>query len=185
MSAAPDAELQSYIRQTTEHYWQQAEKLHPRKLKRAGLPAIRFDLSGSSAGQVQFIRRAWKTEPTAIRFNLQIARQNPHSIDQTIAHEVAHAVAVVIHGRKGLGHGSTWKGIMAHFGKPADRCHDYDLSEVKVRRQRRFVYHCACPEEQLLTTVRHNRQQNGQQHYFCRRCKRPLHFSGREQQAQP
>lgn len=179
--AATAADLHVRIRAAAEYYWQQVTQLFPDILERTPLPPIQFDLTGSSAGQVQFTGRPWRTVPAAIRFNLQIARHNQNSfIDQTVAHEIAHAVAVLVHGRKALGHGPHWRQIMAAFGQPAWRCHDYDLSAVPVRRQRRFVYRCACPAEQLLSTVRHKRQQRGERRYYCRRCRSPLHFSDSE-----
>lgn len=174
------AELQARIEAAVNDCWQQARQRFPARLKCRNPPPVRFDLTGASAGQVQFSRRPWKTEPVAIRFNLPIARHNPDTIRRTVAHEIAHAVAVLVHGRKALGHGTHWRQIMAHFGQPATRCHDYDKSQIRIRRQRRFIYHCACPDPQLLSTVRHNRQQHGKQHYYCRRCRMPLHFTGHE-----
>lgn len=179
--AVTTADLHKRIHDAAEHYWQQARQLFPKVLGQSKLPPIQFDLTGSSAGQVQFTRRPWRIVPTAIRFNLHIAEHNHDSfIEQTVAHEIAHAVAGLVHGRKALGHGRHWSRIMAHFGQPARRCHDYDLSAVAVRRQRRFIYHCACPDEQLLSTIRHNRQQRGERLYYCRLCRTALHFSGNE-----
>lgn len=174
-------DLQTRILAAVDHYWQLAYSLYPEALGQTACPAIRFDLGGSSAGQVQFTRRLWRVVPVAIRFNPHIAEHNrDRFIDRTVAHEIAHAVAVLVHGRKALGHGMHWRQIMNRFGQPAERCHDYDLSEVRIRRQRRFIYHCACPDEQLLSTVRHKRQQGGERRYYCRRCRSPLSFSGSE-----
>lgn len=167
------------ILQTARYYWQLADRLYPGVLDGQALPAIRFDLGGSSAGQVQFTRRLRCIRPLAIRFNLAIAGHNADSyIHSTVAHEIAHVVAVLRHGRQGLGHGQTWQRIMADFGQPAERCHQYDLSAVAVRRQRRFSYRCDCEAEQQLTTVRHNRQQRGERQYYCRRCHAPLRYCG-------
>ncbi len=167
------------ILETARYYWQLADRLYPGVLHGQALPAIRFDLGGSSAGQVQFTRRPRRIRPLTIRFNLAIARHNADTyIHRTVAHEIAHAVAVLRHGRQGLGHSQAWQHIMADFGQPAERCHQYDLSAVAVRRQRRFSYRCDCDTEQQLTTVRHNRQQRGERQYYCRRCHAPLRYRG-------
>lgn len=167
------------ILQTARYYWQLADRLYPGVLDGQTLPPIRFDLGGGSAGQVQFTRRPRHIRPVAIRFNLAIARHNADTyIHSTVAHEIAHAVAVLRHGRRGLGHGRPWQHIMADFGQPAERCHQYDLSSVAVRRQRRFSYRCDCDADQQLTTVRHNRQQRGERQYYCRRCHALLRYRG-------
>lgn len=179
--ATDDTNLHDRIREVAEGYWQQALDLYPQALAQAALPILKFDLTGRSAGEVRFAHYWRKIRPITIRFNSLIARNNPDTfINETVAHEIAHSVAVYVYGRKGLGHGRHWRRIMAGFGQPAKRCHSFDLSAVPVRRQRRFIYYCACPGERLLSTVRHKRQQRGIRQYMCPRCRSPLRFSGKE-----
>jgi predicted SprT family Zn-dependent metalloprotease len=73
---------------------------------------------------------------------------------------------------------------MQFFGFTPDRCHNYDMTGVKVKRQKLFDYTCACPgRTHKLTTVRHNRVQNG---YYkdlrCTRCNRQVAFAGNQNQ---
>ncbi len=177
MRTASETELQTEMIRQADHYWGLARALYPRALGRAERPPIRFDLSGASAGEVQFMRRRGRTLPRLIRFNPAIARTNPRHVGRTVAHEIAHAAAVQAHGRAGSGHGRHWQAIMAAFGQPAERCHDYDLTGIAIRRQRRFRYDCNCTDGQWLTTVRHRRQQRGERRYVCRRCRSPLYFN--------
>lgn len=169
--------LRTALIQLADEYWHKACRLYPRALNGVQRPPLHFDLTGSSAGQVQFSRHGRRLRPQIIRLNLAVAQANPARHHQTVAHEIGHAVAVLVHGRAGSGHGQHWRTIMAAFGQPAERCHDYDLSGIPVRRQRRFRYACGCADDQWLTTVRHRRQQRGEQRYICRRCRTPLAFN--------
>lgn len=176
-------ELRRLVLQAVRQYWRSAHALYPAALADTVLPAIRFDLRGSSAGQVEFTRRLQQLRPCAIRFNLAIAERNTATyIHRTVAHEIAHVVAVIMHGRRGLGHGRHWQRIMADFGQPAERCHQYDLDGIPIRRQRRFNYQCQCPDEQQLSAVRHFRQQRGERLYYCKRCRTSLRFTGPAEQ---
>lgn len=126
---------------------------------------VRFDLKGRCAGQAIRKPGDW----FEIRVNPEIAVQNwAEYIDQTIPHEVAHIVQYQVFPRC-RGHGRAWKRIMRAFGKEPRRCHEYDLSTVKVRRQKRHEYACACRVHHL-TTVRHNRVRRGQTNYSCKTC---------------
>ncbi len=134
------------------------------------LPAIevRFDLKGRAAGQMRA-----KGKQLILRFNPVLMQQNfDHFVQVAVGHELAHAVAYLQYGRKIQPHGQEWQAVMALFGLPPDRCHDYDTSQAQVRRLQRFRYRCECREHEL-TIIRHRRIQNGQQ-YFCTHCRQPL-----------
>lgn len=179
---ASDAARRETLLAVADDWWQQARCLFTDAttelslLDDASLPPIAFDLTGECAGQVQYQRTRQRITPIRIRFNLAIARRNWVTFaDQTVPHELAHAVALILHGRDGIGHGPAWKRIMHAFGKPATRCHQFDMTEVPVRRQRRFAYRCGCDSEILLTTTRHRRIQTKKQIYLCRQCRQPLY----------
>lgn len=126
---------------------------------------IRFDLRGSSAGQL----RACGRGQYLIRYNLALLqREGADFIRRTVPHEVAH---LVVHRRFGAAaqpHGREWKAVMAQLGAEPSRCHNYDVSGLKQRQLQRFDYHCSCREHQL-SSIRHNRITKGQV-YRCKYC---------------
>jgi len=129
-------------------------------------PLIRFDLRGQSAGQVQ-----WHAgRKPLLRYNLDIARRHETDfLTTTVAHEVAHLVTAACHGRT-RPHGSEWRAVMRLLGiESPQRCHQYALDEVVVKRQRRWRYLCNCRNHELSTT-RHKRMQDGTTRYHCRIC---------------
>jgi SprT protein len=138
---------------------------------RAAIPApqVRFDLRGQAAGQVrQGPGRVWQ-----IRYNRLLLAREPHAfLAQTVPHECAHLVAFALFGRAIRPHGPEWQDVMRHFGAEPRRCHDFAVDDLRVRRLRRFDYHCVCRTHQL-TSTRHRRAQAGQT-YFCVACRGPL-----------
>ncbi len=130
---------------------------------------VSFDLKGQAAGQMQL-----RSKQIRIRFNPVLMAQNyEHFINVAVGHELAHAVAALVFGPKIKPHGREWQSIMVMFGLEADRCHDYDLSQVRVRRLQRFRYRCACREHEL-TVIRHRRILSGERSYHCRSCGQKL-----------
>ncbi len=77
--------------------------------------------------------------------------------NQTAVHEIAHAVADLIHGIRNIkGHGREWQAIMKAFGHPADRCsnHDYISAEYnsayeKRMKKAKYMYACNRCEEEM------------------------------------
>jgi SprT protein len=127
---------------------------------------VRFDLEGRAAGMYQ------------VRGRLRVIRYNPYlfsryprdSLEVTVPHEVAHYITDMLFGmRRVRPHGAQWRAVMLAMGVDPCVTADYDLSGIPVRRQRRFVYRCACREHQL-STCRHNRIHRGAMRYFCRAC---------------
>lgn len=136
------------------------------------LDHVRFDLKGKAAGQA--IKNGDWYE---IRVNPEIAAQNwEEYLNQTIPHEVAHIVQYQIYPYCG-GHGRAWKGIMRVFGKDPKRCHDYDLTNVTVRRQRRIRYECEPGCEHMLTMTRHNKIQRKGDKYRCNKTGKRLYLA--------
>ncbi len=136
-------------------------------------PRVEYVRNGASAGRAHYDRNTIVLHETLLE-------ENPDDmLEHTVGHEVAHLVAFRIAHHKGCGHGRIWKSVMAHFGLPANRTHGYDLSNAKVRRQRRWIYTCPC-DTHFLTTVRHNRSQEyrkrGIELYRCRKCHKSLTF---------
>lgn len=107
-------------------------------------------------------------------------------LQETVPHELAHVAVYwywerrVPRGRRPSSHGAEWKHLMRHvFGVEPERTHSYDMSNVKVRRQRRWIYTCACEGEQhVVTTARHNRYSRRPGMFRCVRCRSAIHFHG-------
>jgi len=158
---------------TTETLHDQAVARTHDLLQRAeahyGIPmpqvAIRFDLRGKAAGML--VQRSGR--PPLIRYNPILLRQNRQAfLAQTLPHEAAHLVARTLYGPGIRPHGEEWRAVMAFFGAPARRCHDFDTHQIQGRSLRLHAYACACGEHRL-TSIRHNRILKGQR-YLCRRC---------------
>ncbi len=137
---------------------------------------VRFDVYGTAWGYYQ--RRAGQC---VIRYNPWLfARHFEAGLADTVPHEVAHYVVDHAWSRRVKPHGLEWQTIMALFGVANPRAtHRDDLSDLPVRRQRRFRYFCRCGDV-LLSATRHNRHMRGEASYHCRRCGWPLVWSGKE-----
>ena len=103
----------------------------------------------------------------------------PDDIQDTVAHELAHAVIETA--RRALGsparrivnrgtaraarsrdgdwaaHGALWQSVARKLGDTGDRCHSLPLQPV--RRLRRFLYRSDDGHEVILSSVRHRRLQ--------------------------
>lgn len=152
------------------HYWiTKAEKLYEQTFP---MPEVRFDLRGQSAGQYR-----GGAHP-CIRYNMEMAAPQFEAYShRTPPHEVAHYIVDCLHPNKHFKpHGFQWQELMQAFGLEPSRCHQYDLENVRQRKQRRFVYQCACQEHQLSAT-RHNRVQYRGMNYRCIKCGETLQLA--------
>lgn len=93
-----------------------------------GVPQVLFSIQGTTAG-----RAYWPSN--VIKFNPTLLFENPDTfVEQTAGHEVGHLVAHWLHEDKRIDpHGIEWKRVMGTFGLPANRCHNYDTSNVPTR----------------------------------------------------
>jgi SprT protein len=133
------------------------------------VPQIGFNLRGMSAGV--FDVRGSKCR---IRYNPTLLAANfDAGVRQTVPHEVAHYAVYCMFGREARPHGAEWRSMMAALGVEPRVHHEFDLSSVAVRRQRRFRYACACNSYEVSTT-RHNRIQLTRASYLCRSCGQTL-----------
>lgn len=134
------------------------------------VPEVRFTLAGQRAGIY-----AWRrTGETFIDFNPWVfAADFEHHLQDTVAHEVAHHAARVLHGPRIRPHGIEWKRLARLLGATPRASGNFSLQGVPVRRQQRHRYRCDCRDWQL-TTTRHNRIQQKRQTYSCRFCATPL-----------
>jgi SprT protein len=137
-----------------------ADKLPP-------TPVVVFDLKGAVAGQ------AWLGQ-NKVRLNLALLNNPAYTEDmlnQTVPHEVAHLVTYRIW-PTAKAHGRQWAYIMNLLGKPAKRCHQYEVEPAR-KHARPHAYQCNC-RVHMVTNVLHTRIQSGKQ-YKCRYCGGRLH----------
>lgn len=142
-------------------------------------PEVFYYRNRSSAGIAHHDRYAIGIHETLLEENLA------DMIYETVAHELAHLVRGVQFKRRMISsrefrqaHGDGWQNIMrAWFDVQPSRTHNYDMTNVAVRRQRLWRYECECREHRL-TTVRHNKLRRGTSRYRCKDCKSDLTFNG-------
>jgi SprT protein len=125
------------------------------------LPDINFELRGRVAG------RAWWPR-NQIQLNPVFLIEQPKFIEETVPHEIAHLLTRAMNGPRVRPHGPEWKKVMADLGYPPIRCHNYDLTNAVIRRQRRHDYRCTCGVHPV-PTITHRRIQRGAV-YSCRKC---------------
>lgn len=127
---------------------------------------IRYDLTGVVAGQY-----GQKDGKHFFRVNLALAEKNLEDyLKETIPHEYAHFVAHVMFGNKIKAHGIEWQSVMVKcFSLIPNRCHDYDVSEVKsTYKIVRYYYKCVCGCETSVGKNVHNNIQNGKMYVYAR-----------------
>jgi len=138
-------------------------------------PTLIFRHSGRRAGVACLRWTKWY-----IVINIDLVNK-PNTYDEqlnlTLPHEVAHVAAYTIWGRKINPHGFEWGRVMRWFDVSPERCHDMDMTGVKVRRQQRFAYKCNCGQNHRLSVTLHNRHQNGR-YRICSLCHSRLVYVG-------
>lgn len=136
-------------------------------------PQIKVDLRGAAAGQFRGSK-----DQAELRFNSQLfSLYFDDNLEHTVPHEVAHYVVfqLFIRGRRRSRvrpHGNEWKAVMWLFGVPAEVRHQYDLSQIPVRRERRVLYQCGCQEHRIALRT-HRKMVQGQQR-ACMKCNQAL-----------
>ena len=82
-------------------------------------------------------------------------------INDTILHEIAHAISVHIHGRKGRGHGNFWKHVAKSIGCNAKRC--YNSKDVNTPQYKYTLICDSCGNKS-------HRRRMGSSEYSCGKC---------------
>lgn len=60
---------------------------------------------------------------------------------------------------------------MIYLGAEPETTHGFDVSDIPVRRQRRFLYRCGCQDHQISSTRHYRLLRNPEAKYVCKRCK--------------
>jgi len=152
------------ITQLAFSYMRQGEQLLERKVP---LLDIHFDLSGQTAG-MYCVRPAHRW----IRFNPFLFNKYwQDNLQQTVPHEVSHYLVDLAFGSaKVKPHGKEWRTVMIYLGAKPETTHRFDVSDIPVRRQRRFLYRCQCQDHQLSSTRHYRLLRNPSAKYVCRQC---------------
>jgi len=157
------------VHDKTDYYIQLANKKLSLQLSSID---VKFDLKGRTSGMFVV-----KHNEVFIRYNEVIfSRYFEDSLENTVAHEVAHYVVHSMHGiRKVKPHGHEWKRVMNLFEVKPEVTSKYDVSALPLHRQKQHDYSCACMTHQLSST-RHNKVQTNKAVYKCRKCQQSLHW---------
>lgn len=133
---------------------------------------IRYDLKGTVAGQF-----CTKYGKMYFRVNLELAHLNIDDyLKQTVPHEFCHYIQRMDdlkNYRRSRPHGNEWKRKMVYyFNLEPNRCHSYDVSPVKQRRQT-VPYKCNCRTHDI-GIVRHRNIVRYGKTFTCRLCRSQL-----------
>lgn len=79
-----------------------------------------------------------------IMMNERLLTDNPHEIEKTFAHELAHLISFALYGEAGKGHGTNWKRVMKQLGYEPDRTHDLDVSAYARKHSVKAYAKCQC-----------------------------------------
>ncbi len=105
-----------------------------------------------------------------ISLNGQLLVENEDEmINETTGHEVAHMIDFWVNGvnyywkgnrRCQDQHGENWKSVMRLIGQDPTRCHDMDVSSVRIRKGIKYIWTCGCPThiEMEIGQKRHDRK---------------------------
>jgi SprT protein len=129
------------------------------------MPVVKFDLRGTVGGKADYRNNYVKVNQTLCAENFD------HYIKHIIGHEVAHLIALALHPLKRIKpHGDEWQSVMRAFGLPADRCHNYDVENARVRMTTQYTYSCNCQVHQVGSAI-HNKIHMNVKSYHCKLCK--------------
>jgi SprT protein len=160
--------MKELILNKVEECFQIAEKFYNRTFERP--QNIIFKTSGTTGGTSNFRKKE-------LMFQLDFAIHNPEDyIRTTVPHEVAHYVQRAVYGyfrngKKVMPHGQEWKYVMRYvYNLNPDRCHNYDTSVTRTKKQTTHLYGCGCGKEFNLTTTMHNKILKGSRR-ICKSCR--------------
>ena len=144
---------------------------HPLCLtKYIGFPELDFSMRGHCAGKAN-MKKIW------LNLDMMRDKRYPNALKDTATHEMAHTIAMTIHGSEIKAHGIEWSLTMHMLGANPERCHSYITKTA--RKTRKFEYACHCTKNHRLGIVAHNKAQKSTTAYYrCKQCKQDLKFKG-------
>lgn len=144
------------------------------------IPSIKYTKRGTTAGVAEL--REW-----AINLNPILLVENVEEfINDTVIHEISHLIDYHLHPENFDGfvrvggrvrrkkrdvHGATWRSVMTNLGGNPKRCHSFDVTNAKVKKNR-TEFHYKCPECGAIMTLgakQHNLILRGRK-YWLKSC---------------
>lgn len=151
--------------ETTAKYVRLASAVYGRSIP---MPQVAFDLRGRTAGQAFPGRHL-------IRLNAVLLVENEADFHaDTIPHEVAHLVALLVYGNNISAHGREWQAVMHKFGVAPRRTHDYDVTNSAVGGVHHYI--CGCGRTFALGAKKHRQAARGKR--ICASCHTVLRPAG-------
>jgi len=124
-----------------------------------------FDIRGTVAG--------YAVGKNKIRLNPGLFKRNREEfLKRTVPHEYAH---IVVHNYypEFKHHGWEWQNVMKILGADVTRCHNYDVEDFRIKKQRNWIeMSCACRKHNISSVI-YNRIKKGRK-YICKKCRNPL-----------
>jgi len=131
-------------------------------------PIVQFTVRGTRGGYCQGVY---------VNFNPVLLRENVETfIATTVPHEVAHYIQRLEYPMS-KSHGWEWRSIMRVFGVEPRRCHNYDVSNARVRNVRKVPAYCKCMVHHVTPRKAEQIRQfaaTGHGRMYCRLCKATL-----------
>jgi SprT protein len=133
------------------------------------MPEIRYNLRG--------VRTAGKAYPKRYGIGLHpkyLAAYTDHYIENTVPHEVAHLVSLIVHGKEKMHrkyHEREWQDIMLMFGAEPVAKHSYNPAPVAPPSYLRYA--CEC-KDHYISPAMHRSILNGRAR-ICRKCRARIH----------
>lgn len=179
--------MQDTILQKVEECFIIAEKFFKREFERP--TKIIFKRNGTKAGTCSV---SFDQSIRELMFQLDLAEHNKETYHETVVHEMAHYIQRMVFGSFVKSHGKEWKYVMKKvFNAEPIRCHNYDVSVTKTKRQNTYEYTCDCSRIIRVKTTSHNRIQNALKYQgknpkpsyyqFCKCCRSMIQLVDKQQ----
>lgn len=112
-----------------------------------------------------------------LEFNRQIIeREGIEEFENTITHEIAHAIQKIIYPRAKQAHGPEFKKIHIVLGGNGKTHHSYDVKGLRKRAIQRHVYICGCTSHKVATPTHNKIQKTNGAGFLCKLCRGELTY---------
>ena len=127
-----------------------------------------FEDCKRSLGRCHYTKRKISLSEWYVELN------NEKDVEDTILHEIAHALSWTRYGKKAKGHGKLWKQVCIEIGATPERLHK-GIVEYPDNHHK-YVDTCGCK----ITYKRHRIRKGAK--YRCPKCREPLFNSKRKKE---
>lgn len=170
--------VQTEIRKAVKELIEKGNDLFPTAKLNYNSIEIRFSLYGKSRTGYAWYNYDGNGN-SILNFHPAVAQQNPQAyIDQTVSHEVSHLFQSKLYPTS-KPHGREFQRVAQKLGNSGRRCSSYNMSQIKGKAKKRFVYTCDCMTHKV-TKQKHDKLQMMPWRYTCTRCHSDLRWTGKE-----